>query len=250
MIVTSNMSIAERSAALTGWGRDRATHGADGGQDLPGMRGRQIGTKWVPAVPYLPESFRFCGWRDGLRPEQPTFTDFAALIRLEVERAVAAAEVQLRSERQVGLLLRGAPLDRGGRPPANRSKDTTGFVGLPECGLTKDLSARCRRLAAIDEETFESYLASSRSRLRAATAAGALRAARAVSGKPPTPRGACTRAVQRFGRLLTQARRLAQDFGLEEQVTALKAADRLRRGLDATFAPETPLRMNNAKGVT
>ncbi|MBA3584810.1 MAG: hypothetical protein H0W36_09855 [Gemmatimonadetes bacterium] len=159
------------------------------------------------------------------------------LVRREVDVAIAASEAQIRAQRRVGQLLSEASLDKGGRPQSNRSRNGTGSLRLTDCGLSKHQAAGCRRVAAIGTEAFETYLAAARIALVPATVAGALRGARGPSAAM-APSGGCTRPAQRFTRLLAQAKRLARDFGLAEQVTALKAADRLQRDLDATFAPE------------
>jgi hypothetical protein len=156
------------------------------------------------------------------------------------KRILDAAERKVRAQRLLGDLLAVAPLHTGGRPGSLRSLNRTGSLRLGELGLSKRQSADAQQLAQIADDLFENYLATTRAAGRPASAAGAMRAAREARELPASevaPRVACTRATRRFSSHLSAARRLARDFGMDEQVAALAAAETLVRQLDVMFGP-------------
>ncbi len=73
-----------------------------------------------------------------------------------------ATEVRLRAERRAGELLQETGKAKAGRPPKNRSHDTTkldrGSPTLSERGISKDQSSRWQKLANVPEGDFEDAL--------------------------------------------------------------------------------------------
>ena len=68
------------------------------------------------------------------------------------------ASHRLRAERKAGQLLRDMEKAKAGRPPQNRSTDTTDYRGgktLRELGISKDQSSKWQKLAAVPEAEFE-----------------------------------------------------------------------------------------------
>jgi hypothetical protein len=166
----------------------------------------------------------------------------AAAAPIEAERALVldAAERKVRAQRTLGERLQAAPLDRGGRPTSNRSRNRTGSLTLARLNLSKHQSSFAQRLARMGDSSFEAYLAATRAAGVPATSAGALRAAR-ESAEPRdasvVERAPCTRGLREFSRLLNAARRVARDFDLGEQITALTTTATFARQIDEMFAP-------------
>ncbi len=81
-----------------------------------------------------------------------------------------AAEIRIRAERRLGEMLAESEMHKGGRPVAPE----TGSQKIPvipvptlaDAGISKDLSARAQKLAAVPADTFESELAAKRERDR------------------------------------------------------------------------------------
>lgn len=91
-----------------------------------------------------------------------------------------AAEVKLRAERKAGEMLAGMEKSKGGRP-AEKTAGTVPEVSalsLAELGVKEDQSRRWQKEAAVDDETFEAYLASCRDEQREITQAGLLNIAK------------------------------------------------------------------------
>jgi N6-adenosine-specific RNA methylase IME4 len=87
---------------------------------------------------------------------------YARQARLGMVAQNRCAEIRLRAERKLGQYLADTPRNPGGRPKP--VPDGTGFPSLAELGITKKLSHRAQRLAAIRKEDFEWYLATARER--------------------------------------------------------------------------------------
>lgn len=92
-----------------------------------------------------------------------------------LEAANDAAEVKLRAERKAGEMLAGIDNAKPGRKELGNSVLPNSLEGL---GIDKMQSSRWQREAAVDEETFESYLASCREEQREITQAGLLNIAK------------------------------------------------------------------------
>jgi hypothetical protein len=68
-----------------------------------------------------------------------------------------ACEIRLRAERKAGRLRAEMEKAKAGRPPQNRSHDTTDFRGtktLRELGISKDQSSKWQQLADVPDEQF------------------------------------------------------------------------------------------------
>lgn len=106
----------------------------------------------------------------------------AAYARIAKDRKMQAdaAEIVARAERKLGIMLRGAKDDglmsKGGRPShSNVSEPETGATEEPvfdntpftlaEIGVDKKLSSRAQRVAALDEDTFESAVTETREKI-------------------------------------------------------------------------------------
>lgn len=116
---------------------------------------------------------------------------------------VDAAEIRIRAERRLGELLaaqkagpglnKGAQGNPGGQGAklVRSSETTTQTPTLAEAGISKDLSSRAQKLAAVPEAEFEAELAAKRERDRedGARVSARLEAAgeRAMKGKPAEP---------------------------------------------------------------
>lgn len=70
---------------------------------------------------------------------------------------VWAAEIRVRAERRLGELLLEAAKHPGGRPKTGAKVEPV-IATLEKLGITKKLSSFAQRLAAVPEETFESYI--------------------------------------------------------------------------------------------
>jgi hypothetical protein len=66
------------------------------------------------------------------------------------------AELRLRAERKLGQYLAGTPRNSGGRPKLVPLRN--GFPTLDDLGITRKLSHRAQRLAAIPASHFDWYL--------------------------------------------------------------------------------------------
>jgi phage N-6-adenine-methyltransferase len=88
-----------------------------------------------------------------------------------------AGEVKLRAERRAGAILAGMEKQSGSRGVGKKveSRDVT---PLSELGINKMQSARWQREAAVDDDTFENYLASCREEQREITQSGLLNIAK------------------------------------------------------------------------
>lgn len=97
-----------------------------------------------------------------------------------LEAANDAAEVKLRAERRAGGMLAAMEKRDGGDAAKARSHDVTEVAppSLSDLGIDKMQSSRWQREAAVDDETFEAYLASCREEEREITQAGLLNIAK------------------------------------------------------------------------
>lgn len=92
-----------------------------------------------------------------------------------LEAANDAAEVKLRAERKAGEMLAATT---GGRGGDRKSTAAMSVDSLASLGVTEQQSSRWQREAAVDDDTFEQYLASCREEQREITQAGLLNIAR------------------------------------------------------------------------
>lgn len=95
-----------------------------------------------------------------------------------LEAANDAAEVKLRAERKAGEMLAGMGDARGRNQHTKQDADIVSGSSLKEIGVSEQQSSRWQREAAVDNETFESYLASCREEQREITQAGLLNIAK------------------------------------------------------------------------
>ena len=95
-----------------------------------------------------------------------------------LEAANDAAEVKLRAERKAGEMLAGMDDSRGKNQHTTQDGDSVLPPSLSELGIDKQKSSRWQREAAVDDETFEAYLASCRDEQREITQAGLLNIAK------------------------------------------------------------------------
>lgn len=80
---------------------------------------------------------------------------------------VDAAEIRIRAERRMGEMLADSELQKGGRPTEKTGRDERPVSKPPtlaEVGISKDLSSRAQKLAAVPEAEFEAELAAKRER--------------------------------------------------------------------------------------
>jgi len=82
---------------------------------------------------------------------------FAQRAKLGMAAQNRCAEIRLRAERKLGQYLAGTPRNTGGRPKPVPLGN--GFPTLQDLGVTRKLSYRARRLAAIPAKDFDWYLA-------------------------------------------------------------------------------------------
>lgn len=73
-----------------------------------------------------------------------------------------ANELKFRCETQLGEMLRGTRLSRGGRPSKTIPEARNGFT-LRELGIDKNLSSWCQRLASAPKDRFEQVMTQARS---------------------------------------------------------------------------------------
>lgn len=92
---------------------------------------------------------------------------------------VDAAEIRIRAERRLGEMLGQSDLHAGGRPKKTgrqsrlvsdgpdgmRSSPTTALPKLADAGISKDLSARAQKIAAVPAEEFEAQVGEWRERV-------------------------------------------------------------------------------------
>jgi N6-adenosine-specific RNA methylase IME4 len=81
---------------------------------------------------------------------------YATRARLGLVVQNTAAELRLRAERRIGEFLAHTPRHQGGRPKPVPGQN--GFPTLGELGITRKLSHRVQRLAAIPQRDFDSWL--------------------------------------------------------------------------------------------
>jgi N6-adenosine-specific RNA methylase IME4 len=81
---------------------------------------------------------------------------YAARSRIGLAAQNRCAEIRLRSERKLGEYLAGTPRNSGGRPKPVPLGN--GFPTLEDLGITRKLSYRAQRLAAIPAKDFDWYL--------------------------------------------------------------------------------------------
>ena len=80
---------------------------------------------------------------------------------------VDAAEIRIRAERRLGEMLADSDLQKGGRPAEKTGRDERPVSKPPtlaESGISKDLSSRAQKLAAVPVAEFEAELAAKRER--------------------------------------------------------------------------------------
>lgn len=95
-----------------------------------------------------------------------------------LEAANDAAEVKLRAERKAGEMLATRSDARGRNQHTAEDADIVSGSSLGELGVSEKQSSRWQREAAVDDETFENYLASCREEQREITQAGLLNIAK------------------------------------------------------------------------
>ena len=80
---------------------------------------------------------------------------------------IDAAEIRIRAERRLGELLKATERAMGGLPYQRRStgRHTRPVESLAEAGISKDLSSRSQKLAAVPKATFEEKLGQWRERV-------------------------------------------------------------------------------------
>jgi len=82
---------------------------------------------------------------------------------------VDAAEIRIRAERRLGEMLAASDLQRGGRPAEKTGRHERPVSEVPtlaDSGISKDLSSRAQKLAAVPAAEFEAELAAMRERDR------------------------------------------------------------------------------------
>src|ERR1700747_3444638 len=92
----------------------------------------------------------------GLANTAETLRRYAQRARLGMIAQNRCAEIRLRSERKLGEYLAGTPRNSGGRPKPVPLGN--GFPTLEDLGITRKLSYRAQRLAAIPAKDFDWYL--------------------------------------------------------------------------------------------
>src|SRR5215469_18252049 len=85
-----------------------------------------------------------------------TLRGYAQRARLGMAAQNKCAEIRLRAERKLGQYLAGTPRNSGGRPKPVPLGN--GFPTLEDLGVTRKLSHRAQRLAAIPANDFDLYL--------------------------------------------------------------------------------------------
>jgi N6-adenosine-specific RNA methylase IME4 len=92
----------------------------------------------------------------GLANTAETLRRYAQRARLGMAAQNRCAEIRLRAERKLGQYLAGTPRNSGGRPKPVPLGN--GFPTLDDLGITRKLSHRAQRLAAIPAKDFDWYL--------------------------------------------------------------------------------------------
>lgn len=98
----------------------------------------------------------------------------------EVQNRVA--EIKLRSERRLGLLLGSMPRVQPGKYPRGETSHdgTNGLPSLSDLGVSRNQSSRWQLIASLPEGLFESHVAKTKGSGQMLTSAGVLRLARQV----------------------------------------------------------------------
>ena len=85
-----------------------------------------------------------------------------AVMAKDVQLELDAAELRIRAERKLGLLLRNAKetgqISKGGRPRKIGHGDRPVLITLEQAGITKDLSSRSQKVAAVSDDDFENVV--------------------------------------------------------------------------------------------
>lgn len=92
----------------------------------------------------------------GLANTAETLRRYAQRARLGMAAQNRCAEIRFRAERKLGQYLAGTPRNSGGRPKPVPLGN--GFPTLEDLGITRKLSHRAHRLAAIPAKDFDWYL--------------------------------------------------------------------------------------------
>lgn len=114
----------------------------------------------------------------GIRDQAKALEACLKIVGESLEAANDAAEVKLRAERKAGEMLAGMGDARGRNQHTKQDTDIVSGSSLKEIGVSEQQSSRWQREAAVDEETFEGYLASCREEQREITQAGLLNIAK------------------------------------------------------------------------
>ena len=130
-------------------------------------------------------------------PEKKVIRDKAQAMQIFLRRqegceeaAMDAAELKLRAEREIGVMLKEQEKNIGGQreQKAYPLHDERGRTPtLKDQGISEIESHRWQRVAAIEEPIFEKHLAESRERKENVTTAGMVRVAYREAPKPDTP---------------------------------------------------------------
>lgn len=109
-----------------------------------------------------------------IRDQAKAWHECMKIVGESLEAQNDAAEVKLRAERKAGEMLAAMEKNKGAADPT-RSHDVT---TLEDLGIAKMQSLRWRKEAAVDDDTFEQYLANCRREQREITQAGLLNIAK------------------------------------------------------------------------
>ena len=115
-----------------------------------------------------------------IRDQAKALQECLKIVGASVGASQDAAEVRLRAERSMGKLLCEIDKRDGGDAMKARSHDATEVVppSLSDLGINKTQSSRWQREAAVNDETFDNYLAQCRQDGREITQAGLLNIAK------------------------------------------------------------------------
>lgn len=83
----------------------------------------------------------------------------------DIQLEIDAAEIRLRAERRLGLMLADTPLHKGGRPKTGSDEEPVSAPTLADLGIDKKLSARSQRLGGIAEQAFDLMVENMRRRM-------------------------------------------------------------------------------------
>lgn len=114
----------------------------------------------------------------GIRDQAKALEACLKIVGESLEAANDAAEVKLRAERKAGEMLAEMNDARGRNQYTPKDADIVSGSSLEELGVSEQQSSRWQREAAVDDKTFESYLASCRESQREITQAGLLNIAK------------------------------------------------------------------------